>query len=68
MVDRIQTDRRVLRLYLTPGRRGVARRGPAFAGANVEPVALTLTQPSLDDVFLAVTGQRFEAAPTEQVA
>lgn len=27
---------------------------------GLEPISLTLTQPTLDDVFLQVTGQRFE--------
>ena len=36
--------------------------------ASVEPVSLTLTQPTLDDVFLAVTGQRFETEPDQQAA
>jgi hypothetical protein len=27
-------------------------------GAGLAPVSLTLTQPTLDDVFLQVTGQR----------
>jgi hypothetical protein len=26
--------------------------------ADLEPISLTLTQPTLDDVFLQVTGQR----------
>ena len=68
MVERIQTDRRVLRLYLTQAAEALPAVVRRLQAANVEPVALTLTQPSLDDVFLAVTGQRFEAAPTEQVA
>jgi hypothetical protein len=32
-------------------------------GAGLEPVSLTLTQPTLDDVFLQVTGQRFDVEP-----
>jgi hypothetical protein len=34
--------------------------------ANLEPISLTLTQPTLDDVFLQVTGQALQtdAAPT----
>jgi hypothetical protein len=28
--------------------------------ANLVPISLTLTQPTLDDVFLQVTGQRLE--------
>lgn len=62
MVDRIQVDRKVLRLYL----QGAASRIPAVVNrlqdAQIEPVSLTLTQPTLDDVFLKVTGQRFDDA------
>lgn len=32
------------------------------AGSGLPIVSLTLTQPSLDDVFLDVTGQRFVGA------
>ena len=62
MVERVQTDRAVLRLYL----RNAAAAIPAVVNrlqqAGMEPLSLTLTQPTLDDVFLQVTGQRFQAA------
>ncbi|MGQ9888227.1 MAG: ATP-binding cassette domain-containing protein [Aggregatilineales bacterium] len=62
MVERVQTDRTVLRLYL----RNAAAAIPAVVNrlqqAGIEPLSLTLTQPTLDDVFLQVTGQRFKAA------
>ncbi len=62
MVERVQTDRTVLRLYL----RNAAAAIPAVVNrlqqAGMEPLSLTLTQPTLDDVFLQVTGQRFKAA------
>jgi ABC-2 type transport system ATP-binding protein len=57
MFDRTQVDRRTLRLY----RNGAAEVVPAVVNrlseANLPPSALTLTQPTLDDVFLQVTGQ-----------
>ncbi len=59
MVDRIQIDRKTVRLYL----QGAANAIPAVVnrlqGVSLEPISLTLTQPSLDDVFLEVTGQRY---------
>jgi hypothetical protein len=33
-------------------------------GSNLTPLSLTLTQPTLDDVFLQVTGQRLESQDT----
>lgn len=66
MIDRIQVDRKTLRLYL----QGAAAAIPAvvnrLSGAGLEPLSLTLTQPTLDDVFLKVTGQRFEEQPETQ--
>jgi ABC-2 type transport system ATP-binding protein len=60
MAERVQRDRRTLRLYL----KGAAQTVPAIVSqlgaSNLAPQSLTLTQPTLDDVFLKVTGQRFE--------
>lgn len=66
--DRVQTDRRTVRLYLN----GAAAAVPAVVSrlneTGMTPVSLTLSQPTLDDVFLQVTGQRFanEAADDAQ--
>lgn len=71
MAERTQIDRHTLRLYL----KDAAARVPAVVNrlqsANINMEKLSLTQPTLDDVFLQVTGQRYEAtgddaqAPTE---
>jgi ABC-2 type transport system ATP-binding protein len=57
--DRVQTDRSTVRLYLN----GAAAAVPAVVSrlneSGMTPVSLTLSQPTLDDVFLQVTGQRF---------
>ena len=65
--QRAQIDRDVLRLYMENAAEaipGVVNRLREF---NVSPISLTLTQPTLDDVFLQVTGQRLrdeaQAAP-----
>ncbi len=60
MADQIQVDRRVLRLYLNRAAEAVPAVVRRLEQAHLEPQSLTLTQPTLDDVFLAVTGQRFQ--------
>ncbi len=59
MADQVQTDRRVLRLYLNRAAEAVPAVVRRLEQTGLEPQSLTLTQPTLDDVFLAVTGQRF---------
>ncbi len=53
-------DRKVLRLYLPNAAGAVAEVVTELNSSGLAPQSLTLTQPSLDDVFLQVTGQRFE--------
>ncbi len=60
MANRIQTDGNVLRLYLKQAAAAVPAVVNRLQEAHLEIVSLTLTQPTLDDVFLQVTGQRFE--------
>ncbi|MBL8162505.1 MAG: ATP-binding cassette domain-containing protein [Anaerolineae bacterium] len=67
MANRTQTDRKVLRLYLDRAAAAVPTVVTRLQQAGLEPLSLTLTQPTLDDVFLQVTGQRFDA-PTEDEA
>ncbi|NWF69691.1 MAG: ATP-binding cassette domain-containing protein [Chloroflexi bacterium] len=69
MFEKVQIDRKTLKLY----RNGAAEVVPAVVNRlNTQalvPVALTLTQPTLDDVFLQVTGQSFQPdAKTAEVA
>lgn len=58
MGERIQLDRDMVRIYLSQA----AGRIPAVISRlqqeGLAPVSLTLTQPTLDDVFLRVTGER----------
>ena len=56
--DRIQSDRDVLRLYLDKAAGKIPEVMSRLAEAGLNPISLTLTQPTLDDVFLQVTGQR----------
>ncbi len=59
MVDTAQADRKVLRLYLKGAADAVPGIIHRLQSAQLSPQSLTLTQPTLDDVFLKVTGQRF---------
>ncbi|MDZ4669721.1 MAG: ATP-binding cassette domain-containing protein [Phototrophicales bacterium] len=76
MVDRAQIDRKTLRLYLQKAAYAIPNVVNKLNELNLQPLSLTLTQPTLDDVFLQVTGQRFvdekeeteEKAPAEAVA
>ncbi|MFN8530377.1 MAG: ATP-binding cassette domain-containing protein [Anaerolineae bacterium] len=60
MVDRSQIDRNTVRLYRPKAAEIVPAVVNRLSAAGLNPTALTLTQPTLDDVFLQVTGQRFE--------
>ncbi|MGQ9909871.1 MAG: ATP-binding cassette domain-containing protein [Candidatus Flexifilum sp.] len=68
LFDRVQIDRKTVRLY----RNKAAEVVPAVVNRlnehGLDPVALTLTQPTLDDVFLQVTGQAYEEAPAAETA
>lgn len=67
MFDKVQIDRRTVRLY----RQNAAQVVPAVVNrlteAGIETVSLTLTQPTLDDVFLQVTGQTLDETSAEPV-
>lgn len=57
-----QVDRDTVRLYLDKAARAIPQVVERLNQANLEPISLTLTQPTLDDVFLQVTGQALQAA------
>jgi ABC-2 type transport system ATP-binding protein len=61
MGDRLQLDRDVVRLYLNQAAHAIPAVMSRLQQADLEPISLTLTQPTLDDVFLQVTGQRLVA-------
>jgi ABC-2 type transport system ATP-binding protein len=60
--DRTQLDRETVRLYLSKAAGFIPMVINQLKGAGLEPVSLTLTQPTLDDVFLQITGQRLVAS------
>lgn len=63
-----QIDRDVLRLYMENAAEAIPAVVNRLRESNVNPISLTLTQPTLDDVFLQVTGERWReevpAGPT----
>lgn len=60
LTDNIQTDRRTVRVYLPQAAQAVPQVVDTLRTASLAPVSLTLTQPTLDDVFLQVTGSRIK--------
>jgi ABC-2 type transport system ATP-binding protein len=58
--QRIQLDGTVLRLYLPHAAGAVPGVVTRLEQQGLKLVSLTLTQPTLDDVYLRVTGQRFQ--------
>ncbi|MFZ4825996.1 MAG: ATP-binding cassette domain-containing protein [Phototrophicaceae bacterium] len=66
MVTRTQIDRDTLRLYLPNAAAAVPAVVTRLQAAHIQPISLTLTQPTLDDVFLQVTGQRFATEEKEE--
>lgn len=62
-----RSDGATLRLYTDHAAQRVAKVATALTNAGLEPTSLTLARPTLDDVFLAATGQRFDASPADAV-
>jgi ABC-2 type transport system ATP-binding protein len=65
MATRTQIDRDILRLYLANAAAAVPAVVNRLQEAGIPPLSLSLTQPTLDDVFLKVTGQRFSSDEAE---
>lgn len=62
----IQTDRDTIRLYLSEAAQRIPTVMNRLQDAQLNPISLTLTQPTLDDVFLQVTGQRLRAGAEKE--
>ncbi len=63
MADRAQLDGQTLRLYLARAAEAVPAVVSRLEGQGLRPTALTVSRPTLDDVFLQVTGERYADAP-----
>lgn len=61
LAESVQVDRESVRLYVGQAARAVPSVINHLQEANINPHSLTLTQPSLDDVFLQVTGESLKA-------
>jgi ABC-2 type transport system ATP-binding protein len=66
MGDQLQLDRDVVRLYMKRASEMIPAVLNRLQQASLAPISLTLTQPTLDDVFLQVTGQRLETQDSPQ--
>ncbi len=64
--DRIQLDRDTVRLYLSQAAGAIPDVINRLQGVGLSPISLTLTQPTLDDVFLQVTGKRLVASESSR--
>lgn len=63
-----RVDRDVLRIYAEKAAEKIPAVLNQLKAAELEPLSLTLTQPTLDDVFLQYTGQSMAAAETQTAA
>jgi ABC-2 type transport system ATP-binding protein len=68
LADQTQLDNKVLRIYLKQAAQAVPAVVTRLENGGCNLVSLTLSQPTLDDVFLQVTGQRFEPVSDEPAA
>lgn len=68
--SRVQIDRDIVRLYMDNAAEAIPGVINLLREDSIAPLSLTLTQPTLDDVFLRVTGQRLgnDALQTETVS
>jgi ABC-2 type transport system ATP-binding protein len=57
MAARVQTDRATVRLYMEQAAGSIPAVINRLQEADINPISITLTQPTLDDVFLQATGQ-----------
>jgi ABC-2 type transport system ATP-binding protein len=62
--DRVQLDRDVVRLYVSHAAEAIPAVLNRLQQAEIPSISQTLTQPTLDDVFLQVTGRRLETHDT----
>ena len=67
MAEMVQTDRDTVRLYMDHAAQMIPAVVNRLQQANINPISLTLTQPTLDDVFLQVTGQSLQSQATAPV-
>jgi ABC-2 type transport system ATP-binding protein len=64
-LDHVTETEEGLAVYVEDGAAAVAEIVHLLAGANLRPGTISLSRPSLDDVFLASTGRRIESGVSE---
>jgi daunorubicin resistance ABC transporter ATP-binding subunit len=67
-LGKVEREHRTVRVSSNKGARVLVEVLRRFDADGVEPSTLTVREPSLDDVFLALTGHRAEASEPEQPA
>jgi daunorubicin resistance ABC transporter ATP-binding subunit len=67
-LGKVEREHRTVRVSSNKGARVLVEVLRRFDADGVEPSTLTVREPSLDDVFLALTGHRAEASEPEQLA
>ncbi len=65
-LDRVIAEQDALALFVENGAASIAEIVRRLDTADVEVGAISVSRPSLDDVFLEATGRRLEGAETEQ--
>jgi ABC-2 type transport system ATP-binding protein len=65
--DQLQIDRDVVRVYLNQAAQSIPIVVNLLQQKDLHPISITLTQPTLDDVFLQVTGERFQMQGKNQM-
>ncbi|MCB0245416.1 MAG: ATP-binding cassette domain-containing protein [Anaerolineae bacterium] len=68
MTERIQVDRDTVRVYMEQAAQAIPSVVNRLQQADLNPISLTLTQPTLDDVFLQVTGERLKEETAQPAA
>jgi len=68
MGDRLQLDRDTVRLYRSKAAEAIPGVIERLQQNGLAPLSLTLTQPTLDDVFLQITGERLVASENAKPA
>jgi ABC-2 type transport system ATP-binding protein len=63
-----QVDRDTLKLYMANAAGAIPEVLRRLEQISLNPIAITLTQPTLDDVFLQVTGQSLQAGGSTESA
>jgi len=67
-LERVVAEPDALALYVEDGAGSITEIVRLLEGGGVEVGAITVSRPSLDDVFLQATGRRLEGAEEEKAA